>query len=123
MNTLHSGVENEGLNTPSHPMIAGISKAVLIAITALMAAGCNGKASTGFGVINETAKCLKEEMSSVLAEKCATEDGRNELYAFVIKGGCEKIPELDKELSFGGNKGTTSTFIEKGVFSACEKEE
>lgn len=122
MNTLHSGVENEGLNTPSHPMIGKISKAVLVAITALMAAGCDGKASTGFGVINETSKCLKEKMSTTLAEKCATEDGRNELYAFVINGNCEKIPELGQEFSFGGNKGTTSTFIEKGVFSACEKE-
>lgn len=95
MNTLHSGVENEGLNAPSHPTIASISKAALVAIMALMATGCDPK---GADVRDATLECLntKEKAGEQLKALCAE---NTEKIREIVFQDCE-VPAAETEIFF-----------------------
>lgn len=121
MNTLETRTPETTPQTPS-TLSSTMRKIGLALLTVLAAAGCNGKATDGFGVISETGKCLKEKMGNVLDEKCKTEEGKAELKAFTLGGDCEKIPAADTPLSFAGNKGTAEDFVKQGVDAMCREE-
>jgi len=143
MNTLHSGVENEGLNAHLHPMIGKISKAVLVAITALMAAGC---VPDGADIRNTTTECLnnKEKAGEQLKALCvdnkeaveeclknagkegveACKDNNTTLKEIVFKD-CE-VPKAETKIFFLGENTTVGAEhgpVNSGIHYFCKGEE